>query len=277
MYQIIQEIHIVLNAIFKNFELIESEFKVLITFQDGTYFVFDTVNSFVVYTSVGILTFTVKPFALILQKLQYLRGFFGFCKLFVTAIDFFSPSVSKWLKFVLSFISLNDEFVLIEHSWFNSKETFKILRGKWVKSITLILDCCVFFFFSFLDLELLLLDFLRLSFCRFIFSWFRSICFLLRNLGLFKPLFNQITIFKSNKSVFWILNFEWNSKSFLFGSLWFCYIVADVLVESIYTGLVLDQDLNSFFSCEFDCLAWWYLSTCFIDEFGLLFGIKRWI
>lgn len=195
----------------------------------------------------------------------------------MTSIDLFFPIVSKRLKFILSLISLNDKSILVKHSRFNCKESFNIFWCKWVKCITLVFYGCVFFFFSFFDLEFLLLHFLRLSLGWLGLSRFSTFCFLLRNLSFFKPLLNQITIFECNQSIFWKLDFEWNTKSLFFRSLWLSNKVSNVFIESIYTRLIFNQDLNSLFSCEFHCFAGWNLSTCLVNEFSLLFRIKRWV
>lgn len=196
----------------------------------------------------------------------------------MATIDFFSPIVSKRLKFILSFISFNDKLILIKHSWFSGKESFKIFLSKWVKSITFVFNCCISFFLSFFDFKFLLLHLLRLSLGSFRgFSRFSTFCFFLWNLCFFEPLLNQITFFKRNYSIFWKFDFEWNSKSLLFRSLRLGYKVSNLFIESINTWLILDQNLNSFFSWEFYCFTWRNLCTCLVNEFSLFLRIKRWV
>lgn len=74
-----------------------------------------------------------------------------------------------------------------------------------------------------------------------------------------------------------VLYFETDSEGFMLGILTWSLIVTDVLVETIHTWLVLNQDFNGLFPFELDSLAWRHLSSEVVYHFALGFWVFGWI
>ena len=178
-------------------QFIASGMEVIISFDNICYFVLDSCYSLVVDSSWGVLSLVVKPFFLLLEKSKDICCFFILCELFVTSCDLLFPAVDKWLKLVLSFVGLDDEFVLIEHCTLYCEEVLDIFRGEGIKIVGFILDLSMFLFLCLLDLELLLyIHFLWLWFGTFFFFviflrlLFLFFIFFLWDFCLFEPLLN---------------------------------------------------------------------------------------
>lgn len=103
---------------------------------------------------------------------------------------------------------------------------------------------------------LLILTLFRLSCGRLILGRSWCWCFLwLWCFDLFSPFFNEHAITESNQTIFSIFQLELDSKSFLLWILRFSDIISNVFVEARNRWIVLNQNLNCFFSSKFDCFT----------------------
>ena len=115
----------------------------------------------------------------------------------MASCDLLFPAVDKGLELVLSFVGLDDEFVLIEHCALDCEEVLDIFWGEGIEIVGLILYLSMFLFLCLLDLELLLyVHFLGLGFGTFFFFviflrlLFLFFIFFLWHFCLFEPLLN---------------------------------------------------------------------------------------
>ena len=194
----------------------------------------------------------------------------------MTTQNSFFPAVDHRFQFVFAFVSLNDNFVLIQHGTLDCEEILQVFGGEGIKGVSVIFHLGVFLLLCLLYLELFLnIHFLGLTFLTFLFFGILLLLFLLLgDFGLLEPFLDQIALLKGDQSMFVVLDLEGYSISFLLGSLRFGDKVADMFVESVYLRFIFYQDLNGLFSLEFDGFAGWYFGTHIVDIFGLFFGVE---
>ena len=194
----------------------------------------------------------------------------------MTAQNSFFPAVDHRFQLVFAFVSLDDNFVLIQHGALDCKEILQIFRGEGIEGIGFIFHLGVFLLLCLLYLELFLnvhlLGFTFLTF--FFFGIFLLFFFLFGNFGLLEPFLNQIALFKGDQSMFVVLDLERHSESILFGSLRFGDKVANMFVESVYLRFIFYQDLNGLFSLEFNGFAGGYFGTYIVYKFRLFLGVE---
>lgn len=191
MYQTIEEAHIIFDTILEDFKLINRCFEIFISFEYRGNLALHATDSLVIYSSIWVLTLVIEPLTLSFQEAQYFRSLFRLSKIFMSTINLFFPIISKRLQLIFSFISLDNQFILVKHSWLNSEEGFNIFRSECVESVAIVFYCWIFLFFSFFDLELLFLHFFRLALSGF--RWvgrLRILSFFLWNFSFFEPFLN---------------------------------------------------------------------------------------
>lgn len=66
-----------------------------------------------------------------------------------------------------------------------------------------------------------------------------------------------------------MFNFETYSKGFVLRILSRCTIISDMFTETIDTRLILNKNLDWFFSFEFDSFAGWDFSSEIMNHFSL--------
>lgn len=172
---------------------------------------------------------------------------------------------------------------MVHHRALNSEIVLDILCCDHVECVRVELNRGVLLFFRFLYLKLLLLRLGRLDIHFLSISLFGLLLFLfilllgllLRYLCLLSPLFRQMTILKCDKPMFIVFQFECDCINFFFWILSLSNVVSDVLIESIYKGLVFNQNLYRLFSSEFDSLASWYLTSLWKNCIWLFLRVKR--
>ena len=132
----------------------------------------------------------------------------------------------------------------------------------------------VFLFLGLLNLELLLFHLFRLALLLLIFLFLFLLGLLLGDLGLLVPLLTKVALFEGDQSILSVLDLEGNVEGFILRVLWLGNKVSDMLVEAIYGGFVLNQNLYCLFASEFDCFTGWHFSTSLVNELALLLGVQ---
>ncbi len=185
MYQRIESICVGWESIIQVTNFVVEILESFISFKDMCYFTLNVVNSFIIGSSVRILSIRVKPFILSLQKFNNLRNLLRLGIILMWADKSFLPWVNQRFKFILFLICLNDKTILIHHCWFNREEGLDLLGVEIIEGITVVFNSWILFFFSLFYLELLFLHLFRLA---FFLLFFLFLVFLFRDFGFLKPL-----------------------------------------------------------------------------------------
>ena len=270
MYQRVEGIGVGWEAVVQITHLVVEILECFISFEDMRYFTLNVVDSFVIGSSVRILSIGVEPLVLSLQEFNDLRNLLRLGIILMWACQSLPPWVNQWLQLILLLVGLDDEAILIHHRWLDSEEGLDLLGVKVVEGVAIELDSWVLLLLGLLYLELLFLH--LLGFTLFLLL-FLLLLFLLGNFGLLEPLLYQIDFLEGNQPIIVMLYLEGNSEGFVLRILRLRYKISNMLVEANYTRLVLNQDLDSFLACEFDCLAGRYFCSCLVDELALLLRI----
>lgn len=129
--------------------------EVVISSLDWRDLCIDFLYSFCVGASGCVLSFTVQPFAIFFKELKNWWDLTLFCELLVRVGKVFFPLVQERLKFILTFISFENDSVLVEHFTFESEIFLELLFGVSVELLSFELNWMMGLFLSFLDFNFL--------------------------------------------------------------------------------------------------------------------------
>lgn len=230
---------------------------------DGKDFGVDLIDSFGVGSSGRVETFVFKPFAVLLEEDENLRNGFGLGVFPVGVGEVFFPFVDHGFELVFLFIGFENNSVLVEHFAFKSEILLQLLLSVETELLSLKLNWSLSLFLCLFDFKFFLFNRLRLSLSAgwliaFFFLFFLFLLlgsFWLWNFSFLSPFFYQVALFKSDQTILSELNFKAHTESLMLWVLSRSSVIPDMLVKSINTRFILNQNFNWFSSFKLNRLA----------------------